>query len=363
MATENTQTEVKAKTDAAMDSGVQPLPCSDGGAVPPHLVIRGGNLPKNAKLLQIGAVSDPSTTIDYLSFRTQTNPFALHEYLKPVFGTVADMLTLETGGKGVEGWTYSADLMISDIKVGTINYGGETQRGWVRCQLPGAGCDWVQRWDLMEDLGGTLAAEIRRLDIAYTTYEREVMYQDVLLAHAMGEFKGLGGGRNPSMKTIESSDPMAGNTAYIGLRSSDKMLRCYEKGKESLKALAASQRAAITTYQGHHIEDVFRVELELKAKETFIPWPALQKRDQVFAGAYPFTAKLMANSVPWKMQKLPDFKPRATMTKALESCRHSYGGILRGAFQFFGGDHVRVLEMLMAEKPSDKLVEAGVFTI
>lgn len=303
------------------------------------------------------------TTIDYLAFRTKHDPFKVLESLKPVFGTAGDMLTLETGGKGVDGWMYSADMMLADIKIGTMDYGGENQRGWTRCTMPGHGCEWVQEWEKVGQVGEDLESEIRRLDIALTTYRREVTYGDVLLAHASGEFKQKGGGPNPKMKTIESTDPMAGNTAYIGLRTADKMLRCYEKGKESLKALGASQRALVTHYQGFAIEDVFRVELELKAKETFIPWTVIDRRDDVFAGAYPFCARLMVDAIEWRMQKLPDFKPRASLAKSIENCRNSYGGHIRAAFMFFGGDHQKVLEMLMSEDPARSMVEAGLLTI
>jgi DNA relaxase NicK len=303
------------------------------------------------------------TTIDYLSFRTRHDHFSIHEALKPVFGSASDLLTLETGCKGRDGWQYSADLMIVDIRVGVIDYGGQSQRDWMRVQMPGSGCEWVQDWEKFEAVGQALGGEIRRLDIALTTFEREVTYQDVLLAHAMGEFKGVNGGVSPNLRTIENSDSMVGNTAYIGLRTSDKMLRCYEKGKESLKDLAGSQRAAITTYEGYPIDDVFRVELELKAKELFIPWTAIGRRDHVLAGAYPFTARLLEGCPEWRMQKLPDFKAQAAITKSLENCRHSYGAIIRAGLEYCGGDKQKLLDLIMASEPSARLVEAGIFTV
>lgn len=303
------------------------------------------------------------TTIDYLSFRTKQNPYKIHEALKPVFGTASDMLTLEMGGRGRDGWANSASLMMVDFKIGTIDYGGETQRDWMRVQMPGSGCEWVQDWAMVPRVGESLEGEIRRLDIALTTFEREVSYSDVLAAHAGGEFKGRNGGINPNLKKIENSDTNAGNTAYIGLRTSDKMLRCYEKGKESLKALAGSQRASITHYEGYPIDDVFRVELELKAKEIYIPWTAIDRRDDVFAGAYPFTARLLDSASEWRMQKLPDFKAKAAMTKALENCRHSYGGIIRAGLLYCGGDRQKLLDLIMGSEPSRSLVDAGVLCV
>ena len=303
------------------------------------------------------------TTVDYLSFRTKHNHFKILEALRPVFGTASDLVTMNTGLRGRDGWEKSAELMIVDFRVATIDYGGINQRDWLRVQIPGSGCEWVQRWDIVESLGAFLDAEIRRLDIALTTFLREVMYSDVLAAHAAGEFMGRNGGVNPNLKKIENSDKMVGNTAYIGLRTSDKMLRCYEKGKESLKALAGSQRAAITTYEGFPIEDVFRVELELKAKDIYVPFTAIGRRDEVFAGAYPFTAKLLEGVPEWRMQKLPDFKAKAAITQALENCRHSYGPTIRAGLEYCGGDYQKLLSIIMASEPSASLVEAGVLCV
>lgn len=303
------------------------------------------------------------TTIDYLSFRTKSNQYQILESLRPALGTAADLLTMFTGLPGHDGWAYRADLMLVDLKIGTIDYGGTHQREWLRVQMPGSGCEWVQDWAAIESLGETLEAEIRRLDIALTTFMREVTFSDVINAHAAGGFKGRHGGVSPNLRTIQHSDPSIGNTAYIGLRSSDKMLRCYEKGKESLKALGASQRAAITTYEGFPIDDVFRVELELKARETFIPFTAIGRRDDVFAGAYPFTSNLLVGVPEWRMQKLPDFKAKAAISKALENCRNSYGAIIRAGLDYCGGDHMKLLEIIMADEPSNALIEAGVMCV
>ena len=73
------------------------------------------------------------TAIDWLSFRTKTDPFKTLEALQPIFGTAADLVTFVPGAKGRDGWQRAGDvLMAGDIKLGWIDYGGESQRGWVR---------------------------------------------------------------------------------------------------------------------------------------------------------------------------------------------------------------------------------------
>jgi DNA relaxase NicK len=304
------------------------------------------------------------TCIDWLSFRTRSGPFEILEAMRPMFGTTGDMLTLGTQKPGRDGWLYSHDIMLVDIRLGSIDNGGHHQRDWVRCQLTGEGCEWVQDWYQAEIMAAHLVeSEIRRLDIALTTFKREVTFEAVIAAHKAGEFKGRTGGVSPNLRCIENSDPHVGNTAYIGSRTADKFLRCYEKGKEALKHLPDAQRRLITEYEGHPVDDVFRVELELKAKETEIPWQAIRARDQVFAGAYPFCADLLPGCPEWKLMKLPDFKPKAAITAALENCRTSYGPTLRLALDYFGGDREKLLQVILADKPSERLLEAGVLTL
>lgn len=304
------------------------------------------------------------TSIDWFSFRTKSHQFKILEELRPLFGTTGELLSLKTGGKGRDGWETSSQLLLADIVVGSIDSGGHSQRDWLRCILPGSGCEWVQHWEHAVPMSERLTdAEVRRLDIALTTYHGEVTYQTILDAHAAGKFKGTMGGRSPNLRKIENSNPYEGNTAYIGDRKADKFLRCYEKGKEAMKDLPPQQRAIQTHYEGFPIGDVFRVELELKAKELFLPFQIIDSRDAFFAGAYPFLAELLPGMPHKRMGKLPDFKPRAAITAGLENCRNSYGQILRLALQFMDGDRDRLLDAILADKPSRKLIDAGVLTI
>ncbi|MDZ4154711.1 replication initiation factor domain-containing protein, partial [Methylicorpusculum sp.] len=302
------------------------------------------------------------TTIDWLAFRTRSTHFQAVEAMLPMFGSASDLVTFRPGMKGKDGWMYAGEiLMAGDITLGRIDYGGESQRGWIRINLTGQGCDWVQDWAAAVNLQNLLQeAQIKRLDIALTTNLGEVNDQSIVDAHAAGMF--TCGGRPPSMRSITSSDPRAGRTRYIGSRQSHKFLRCYEKGFELIKDVPFL-KDTITHIEGFKVEDIYRVELELKDVDKLIPWETITGRDQVFAGSYPFCSALLPGVPHWRMLTLPDLKPKAALETALNHCRVAYGPTLRAALMAYNGDSSKLMERVLAESPSHALVEAGVLTV
>lgn len=303
------------------------------------------------------------TTIDWLAFRCKNNPWDIVRCLEPIWGTVGDLVTFDTGHRGKDGWTNAGQIMLAgDVVLGRIDYGGESQRGWVRVNLSGQGCEWVQDWSAVVNLQHVLKEPwIKRLDIALTTYNGEVTDQIIVDAHTSGLF--TAGGRPPVMKSIGSSDPRAGRTRYIGSRKSHKFLRCYEKGFEQLKDMPRDVRDQTTHICGHQVENIYRVELELKDVDKMIPWECIHGRDTIFSSAYPFCAQILPSVDVWKMPNLPDLKPRAALDSGLSNCRISYGAILRAALEAFNGDRDRLLDHVLAEHPSSTLVQAGVLTV
>lgn len=320
---------------------------------------------------------DFKTTVDWLRFRTKTGPFDVVEALRPLYGSASELVTFDTGHKPKDGWLYAGVLKLAgDITLGRIDYGGESQREWVRVNLTGEGCQWVQDWPAAERLDDVLAdAEITRLDLALTTYKGEVNHHMVIAAHQAGKFSS--GGRQPHYKIVGGgSDPRAGTTVYVGKREgSDKMLRCYEKGFEILQKVPETMRRTVTGFANPtcpdasmaNVEDIYRVEVEFKNETKFIPWFCVNgRRDEAFAGAYPFCAELLGRVSGYRMNTLPDFAPRATLETSLDHCRRAYGPILRAALMAHGGDEqamLRVMARVMAEQPSQALIDAGVLTV
>lgn len=303
------------------------------------------------------------TTVDWLKFRTRSNPFAVCEALRPLFGTAGDLLTFKTGLKGLDGWTSAGELsMAGDIALGRIDYGGESQREWVRVNLTGTGCEWVQDWAAAESLVDILVeAEIQRIDIALTTFDGEVSDARVVQAYQDGKFTNCG--RPPSMRSITDTTPRAGTTRYIGKRDQHKFLRCYEKGLELLTKVPESWRLLVTEINGHAPESIYRVELELKNKDgKFIPWTVIGRRDDIFAGAYPFCAELLPGVPHWVLATMPTFEPKCALETALDHCRRAYGPTLRAALMAHDGDMEKVMQRVLSSEPSRALIEAGVLT-
>lgn len=309
------------------------------------------------------------TRPDWLKFRTKSGPFEVLEALRPCFGSVGELLGLGDQVQGKDGWAWRRVVYLAgDIPLASIDYGGEYQRDWVRVDMPGGGCEWVQRWDLVAALPGVLQeAQVKRLDIALTTYAGEVTHERVLQAHAAGGF--CSGGRNPHYRQVGSSDPRAGRTVYVGQRESAKFCRCYEKGFQLLQEVPVSVRQEVTgiAMDGVGMVDpalVYRVEVELKAKDDkVVPWDAVVNPDAYFAGAYPFCAELLPGVQASKVQTMPAEAPRRALAASLDNCRRSYGGILRAALLAYAGDVDRVMSIVTSETPSDALVAAGVLTV
>ena len=144
------------------------------------------------------------------------------------------------------GFQKAANICADDFVIGRMDFGGESQRGWVRVDIPAKGCEWMQfdavsythldvykrqQFDDLSSLEQLPHCEIRRLDVALTTWDSEVGHDMVVKAHQEGRF--ITRGRPPVLTQITSSSERAGRTCYVGQREkSDKFARCYEKGYE-----------------------------------------------------------------------------------------------------------------------------------
>lgn len=304
------------------------------------------------------------TAIDWVTLRTKSDPFSILESLVPSFGTCGDLLALQPGAKGRDGWTWSKDIVLAgDVRLGSIDHGGDSQREWVRLNLTGEGCGWVQDWYKFGQAVGSLREwAIRRVDIALTTYKGEVDDSMVVAAHQAGKF--VGSGRPPELRSVTSTNVMAGTTRYIGSRAkSDKMLRCYEKGREMIKDLPESLRRTTTHINGDLVDQVYRVELELKAVTRVIPLDVFTRRDEYFASAYPWCSELLPGLPHVTMHKLPDDKPKASLEALVAHCRNAFGPTIYTLMHVYNGDADAVVRAIIGNAHSRSLVDAGVLTM
>jgi DNA relaxase NicK len=296
------------------------------------------------------------TTVDWLRFRTQAEVPEVVQALGSLYGGAP--LRLADFGRGKDGFTTGASVVLEDLAVGRLDFGGDSQRGWVRVNIPGKGCEWVKDWQAVEDLQALPSAQVRRLDIALTTWDGQVGHDQVVAAHQAGRF--ACGGRPPAMRFITSTDPRAGRTCYVGKRGSDKVFRGYEKGFQLAAQLPA---LAITEIDGHPVEGIYRCEVELQADTRPIPWEVVDRRDQYFAGSYPFLADVLPGIEPDILMRRPERAPQLDLAEALAQCRRQFGGTLFTALHAHQGDIGAVWDQIVGDKHNPALLAAGVLLV
>lgn len=300
------------------------------------------------------------TTVDWFRFRTQSEPRDGIEALRPLFGDRGRSLKFRHLDRGIMGFQQGAQILIEDMTVGRVDFGGQSQRGWARWDIPGKGCEWVQDWDALEALEALPSAEVRRLDIALTTWKGEVTHERVVEAHRAGRFTTMG--RPPHLRRIESSDPCAGRTCEIGKREkSDKFMRCYEKGWQAVAAYQGNKQSI--TIDGFPARDIYRCEVELKAVNRPIPWEAIDRRDQYFAGAYPFCADVLPGVESDVLMRRPERAPQTQLRIALSNLQRQFGPTLYTALHAYGGDITAVWDQIVGREHNAALLEAGVLLV
>lgn len=301
------------------------------------------------------------TTVDWFRFRVKDEPPAILEALRPAYGHLGSYLKLQGLERGILGFQQACTINIADMVLGRMDYGGESQRGWVRVDIGGKGCQFLQDWDETRRIEELESAQLRRLDIALTTWEGQVTHDQVVQAHKAGRF--ATGGRPPALQQVTSSDPRAGRTCYIGKREADKFMRCYEKGFELAAKYGAKMAGSVVNIDGKSVEDIYRCEVEFKATGTDIPWEVIERRDQYFAGAYPFCADVLPGVESDILMRRPEREPQIDLKAALENCRVQFGPTLFTALMAYHGDITAVWDKVIGRHHNQSLLEAGVLLV
>lgn len=300
------------------------------------------------------------TTVDWLRFRAQAEPRDIVKTLMPMFGDFGGAIKLQPLQRGMLGFQQAANICLGDLPLGRMDYGGDSQKGWVRVDITGKGCEWVRDWEQIGAVEALPSAQIRRLDIALTTWEGQVTHEQVVQAHQVGRFTVR---RPPALQQIISSDPRAGRTCYIGKREqSDKFMRCYEKGFE-MAGKVKRLPGELTHIDGFRVEDIYRCEVELKAVSADIPWEVIERRDQYFAGAYPFCADVLPGVEADILQRRPEREPQTDLAVALENCRIQFGPTIYTALMAYNGDMTAVWDKIIGREHNSSLIEAGVLLV
>lgn len=263
--------------------------------------------------------------------------------------------------RGILGFKSGSAIVLDKMAVGRMDFGGESQNDWVRVDLTGKGCEWVEDWPALQDVEALDSAQVRRLDLALTTWEGQIGHSTVTNAHQAGRF--VTRGRPPALTQITSSDARAGRTCYIGKRErSEKFMRCYEKGFE-LVAKMGRVPGEVTHIDGFKVEDIYRCEVEFKASNVDIPWEVIDRRDQYFAGAYPFCADVLPGIEADILQRRPEREPQIDLAAALLNCKIQFGPTLYTALRAYHGDIGAVWDKVIGREDCERLVEAGVLLV
>lgn len=316
------------------------------------------------------------TGIDYLRFRAKNDHYDVLEAVRPFF-TAGNLMVLGPEEKGKDGWEKRRSVALADITIAYMDYGGESQRDWLRFDMSGKGCDWVQDWAGFSRLYDVLpTAQLRRVDVKLDVVDGSVTHERVLSAYESLQFKRPMAGRNPKMKKIEGSSVCDGRTIYIGARDSARFIRCYEKGWEELSKVKLPEQfkkpdLVVDFEDGHGpmpVADRYRVEVEFKAvDDAVVPWPILFDSDAYFAGSAPFCASLVDAAPRRVAPAFPsEFLPKATLAMSMEHCRVAYGGLLRTIVQMYGNTpeaKVRLFDELTGVNPSTRLIKEGVLML
>ena len=300
------------------------------------------------------------TTVDWLRFRVKEEPHAILEALRPAYGRIGEHLSLHKLERGILGFQQACSINVGDMPLGRMDFGGASQREWVRVDIGGKGCEWLQDWSEMRRVEEMESAQLRRLDIALTTWEGQITHDMVVQAHAAGRFTIR---RPPELRQITSSDPRAGRTCYIGKRDSDKFMRCYEKGFEMAAKYAARVPGEVMRIDDKAVEDIYRCEVEFKATATDIPWEVIERRDQYFAGAYPFCADILPGVEADILMRRPEREPQIDLQAALDNCRIQFGPTLFTALMAYHGDMTTVWDKVIGHEHNQRLIEAGVLLV
>lgn len=321
------------------------------------------------------------TSIDWWAWRSKGTLEAHQKALQAVFHGLGTPAMLKPRKGGYMGYERSAQIFVGDLEAGLIAWGGDHQKGWTYTSITGAGCAWVDDWDraqqAAEDCGGY---ESRRVDIALDTFDKSTGYDSTLAAYRAGGFNLAG--RPPKCEPMKPERPEDSAIIKVGNRASNKYLRGYEKGKQQIGPGIASAMATdpesfdladwITmsiprTIDGERVSvnvwDWWRLELELKPQTAPLPEDVIDRRDQYFAGAYPYLGQVLSGVESEALVMRRERGPQLDLSLALETIRRQYGSTLFTALTAHHGDIGAIWERICGKKHNQRLVNAGVLMV
>lgn len=299
------------------------------------------------------------TQLDWLAFRTKDSPCTAAEALEGLYGPLGDSLRLNQRPRGWMGYERSYDVVVAGVPMGLAASGGHAQKDWTYVSLTGEGLEWASYFggvDRLPSLAADLTLfEVRRADLALTVADGSITHESVMAAYEAGGFSL--GRRPPKLSQILPAEPTDGRTIYVGDRKGSKYLRAYEKGYQLIQS--GKLPRGCTHVNDAPISQMYRLEVEYKPVDAPLPLDLIERRDQYFAGAYPYLQQVMGiDPEPWFMK--PPERAAMTLESTLANIRHQYGKALFTALMVHGGSITDVWAKIVGDEHSQALVDAGV---
>lgn len=331
----------------------------------------GGNLPSPPLFLPHreksgGLVAFQKTKIDWLGFTSEAPVEAIRLGLEVLWPNV----TFANKLGGIPGFPVAQLIIVDGVQYGLLGYGALTHsRSFV--SLPGTGCKTLtnEMLEITYEMLVLLDARLSRLDICLDLYKGERSIDHVLFCYQRGDFRSKKGGSNPCKKDhfgVDGKGNNLGRTVYIGARGGEKMLRAYEKGLEvyahlpdDLREMSESRALVFNLEDKEFADSWLRLEVEFsrQKKERDLPLEMLVKRDEYFAGAYPYCADALGvgdglRPVTLKTDLEVDF------IKLIGNAKRSYGSLVH-TMKELGFTDADVVVYLSSGVNNNKLVKSG----
>lgn len=322
------------------------------------------------------------TNVDWWAWRSQGSLEAHQRALGAAFSGSGYPLNLELRKGGYMGYEKSARIIVGDLDAGLIAWGGDNQRGWTYTSIHGQGCAWIDDWDLAQDAADKCGSyEPKRVDIALDRWDGFTGFDATLAAYRSGGFNLSG--RPPKCEPMKPERPEDSAILRIGSRSGNKYLRGYEKGKQLLgPSIAAAMLSdpesfdwsdwvtkvmSIRKADGElvvvNVWDWWRLELELKPQTAPLPEDVIDRRDQYFAGAYPYLGQVLSDVDSEALVMRRQRSPILDLALSLAAVQTQYGSTLFTALMAHQGDISAVWSKIVGRKHNSRLVSAGVLMV
>lgn len=331
----------------------------------------GGTYPSPPLFLSHGekqgeSISHQKTKIDWLGFTSEAPVEALRMAIAVLWPTA----TFSRNRGGMPGYPDSQAISVDGVQFGLLGYGATThQRSFV--SLTGTACKTLgdAELQLAHDVLVTLDARIARIDICLDFYKGERTFDHALFAYDRGDFRLSKSPKNPKKKVIGEVDGAGNNlgrTLYVGSRGGEKMARIYEKGLEvfahlpdDLKAMSEARALVFNLEDKQFADNWVRVEIEFsrQKKERDLPLEMLIKRDEYFAGAYPYCADALGVTDGLRPPSLKS-DIDVDFIKMIGNAKRSYGSLVHTMKELGFSDNDVVVYLSSGEN-NNKLVKSG----